>query len=315
MCKKLRAYFLEKFAQRGQAYRWFARAFGNNCADTVCVSEWSEPQYFSVRPEIKFTNDLVLCNDGDSVTLAVDAVDAVDAVRSNVRNGVRYEWFLNDTLLSNENSPTIEAKKVGSYRMRVILKGGKDCDSIVLSTLTSVNVSRFFASDLMAIRDTTVQFCVGSIQRFVAAGANTYVWKGENITNNPQSASIIVKPTQIGDLIYSVTGMSGNCRHEKNLSVRAESSSFSVKIDGKDTICLGQPVRIIASGAQQYVWSIGSTTRTTDSVRIARPLSSGSQRVEVRPFGSTCDAPIVVNYFTRDTPFIFSLAKSSKLCR
>ena len=106
--------------------------------------------------------------------------------------------------------------------------------------------------------------CPGVPLTLTAEGADTYVWS----TTDIGPAILIWSPG-----IYSVTGTSSCGETTASVTITEASLPLVVIVpDGPSTICSGQPVTLIASGADTYVWS---TLETGSSIVITQPGTYG----------------------------------------
>ena len=97
--------------------------------------------------------------------------------------------------------------------------------------------------------------CEGDIASLIATGAASYVWDDGRTANNIMDT---VKSTRT----YTVKGTTNGCTSEASKTVEMWSLP-NVKIICKtNKICLNQSVYMEASGADSYIWSDGSYTKS-----------------------------------------------------
>jgi hypothetical protein len=96
--------------------------------------------------------------------------------------------------------------------------------------------------------------CSGSSATLTAGGASSFTWSPGNFT----STSIVVTPT--ANTCYTVLGVTSiGC---SNTAVQCLSVGVTptVTVIGGGTICAGTPVSFTASGANTYLWFVGTQT-------------------------------------------------------
>jgi len=103
--------------------------------------------------------------------------------------------------------------------------------------------------------------CAGESSTLIAGGATTYMWNTGEATN-----SITVSPTS--STIYTITGTSLGCAAYNTANITV--TPLPIISVNSATICSGQTVTIIASGAATYSWNTGETSNSL----LASPTSS-----------------------------------------
>jgi len=97
--------------------------------------------------------------------------------------------------------------------------------------------------------------CQGDVDTLLASGGSTYQW-----SNNGTSDSIIVSPANT--TTYTVTASNGFCpSHDTTFTIHVLSAA-SAKITAvpKDSFCIGDSVKLMASGGTKYRWNTGNTS-------------------------------------------------------
>lgn len=100
--------------------------------------------------------------------------------------------------------------------------------------------------------DTTI--CVGETTPLTVTGGSGYLW-----STGATTATINVNP--ITNTKYKVTVTQGTCTAEDSTTV-VVSSLPNINLGNDITICSGDNVTLIASGATQYLWNTAATTAT-----------------------------------------------------
>ncbi|MBU3675645.1 MAG: gliding motility-associated C-terminal domain-containing protein [Chitinophagaceae bacterium] len=109
--------------------------------------------------------------------------------------------------------------------------------------------------------------CAGSSATLNASGAQNYTWQPGNLSGNP-----VVNPTQ--STTYTVTASSAiGCTLTTTVTVVVNPSPTIVVLPNNPSLCLGQSLPLVASGAVIYSWlpSTGLSNAT-----IANPIANPS---------------------------------------
>ncbi|NOQ70808.1 MAG: T9SS type A sorting domain-containing protein [Crocinitomix sp.] len=203
--------------------------------DTVTVEVNPIPS-----PTIYNDTPLEFCADG-SVTLYTDTYDT-------------YDWSTGGT----EISEVVTA--AGTVTLTVV--DGSGC-----TNFTSVVVATY---DLPTIEvGDDVSICLGESTELNAAGAVSYVWDEDPTLSSLLIANPIATPT--GDTEYKVTGTDDNgCMNRDSLTVFIYAVP-SVNAGSDETVCVGDSVNLVATGATDYLWD---SEPTLSSLDIADPWAS-----------------------------------------
>jgi len=98
--------------------------------------------------------------------------------------------------------------------------------------------------------------CIGESIKLKGKGASTYIWDGginDNVSFNP-----------ITTTTYIVTGTDGNnCSNTASSTVTV--NALPTITAQSQTICFGESIKLVGSGANTYVWSGGITNNTNFS--------------------------------------------------
>jgi gliding motility-associated-like protein len=95
--------------------------------------------------------------------------------------------------------------------------------------------------------------CFGDSTTLTASGGATYSWSHGLGTSNPVNAG------PAATTIYTVTGDSSGCSGLATVSVTVNPTPIISITPASPTICQGQSVNLVASGASSYVWHHGNT--------------------------------------------------------
>lgn len=111
--------------------------------------------------------------------------------------------------------------------------------------------------------------CRGSFSQLKATGATTYQWKAAPSLSCTGCDTPLAAPTDVTQ--YIVTGFNTfGCSRSDSVTVSVH-QPFTLSVEKGDTICVGRPVNLSATGAGQYTWipstdvknsAAGTTTAT-----------------------------------------------------
>jgi hypothetical protein len=109
-----------------------------------------------------------------------------------------------------------------------------------------------------------VFLCPGDSTVLTASGASNYTW----LPGGNTGPSLFIAP--VSSTCYTVIASNGFCTSSAVKCVQV-SPSPSVTISGSNFACTGNPLVLVASGANSYLWSNGATTPTI----VVTPTASG----------------------------------------
>ena len=217
------------------------------------------------------TGDTIICKGGSTQLTA--------------SGGSSYSWSpgtgLSDSTIAN---PVASPIVTTTYQVFVSSGSCKGMKSI------SIKVN-----PLPVVSATSLTICENEEATLTATGALTYTWSGGGITP-VTSESITVKPEVT--TMYSVVGTDVNgCSDDTTIAVTV--NKLPVVSVNNDTICKGEEVTLIASGAASYSWSssAGGTFPQAASI-IVKPEITGTYTVTgtaVNGCKNAAVATIIVN--------------------
>ena len=182
-----------------------------------------------------------------------------------------YLWsFTNNTSASGANATTSFAN-AGAQRATLVVSTVNGCRDTTLRNFY-VNPSPFVA----ASGGRTV--CKGQAVPLSVTGALSYSWSNSSTlscSNCPNPISLTQVTTS-----YEVTGSNSfGCIARDTVQV-VVSQPFDVTSTPNDTVCLGESIQLLASGAEYYRWTPATTLNRND-VRdpVATPMVNTTYRV------------------------------------
>ncbi len=149
-----------------------------------------------------------------------------------------YLWSTGENGSSINVSPTTTT----TYSVTGTLNGcqGTSTSTVIVSTLP-----------LITVNNTTI--CSGELGTLTANGGTSYSWSTGETT-----ASITVNPAFT--TTFTVTGSNNGCSNQAFATVVVGSMPNLTINPSALTVCSGQNITIVASGADSYTWSTGETT-------------------------------------------------------
>ncbi len=93
--------------------------------------------------------------------------------------------------------------------------------------------------------------CIGSSLTLSANGADTYTWN-----NSSTNSTITIGPTVTTNYSVIGTNTTTGCSNTTNVNVTV--SDFPQLVIPDDSVCFGQSLTLLASGANTYTWNTGS---------------------------------------------------------
>lgn len=128
--------------------------------------------------------------------------------------------------------------------------------------------------------------CAGQSTPLSVTGASTYSWVPSAGLSNPNIGNPIANPNVT--TTYTITGTNANaCSATTTLTVVVNPSPALVVLPVNPSICLGQSVQLIASGAMSYTW-LPSTGLS--NANIANPIANPSATTTYTITGSNANA-------------------------
>jgi Secretion system C-terminal sorting domain len=295
-------------AERASVYRWRVRVNAGNCGDTTCLSDGSSWRYFYTRPTILSPtgyNTAYICSDSQPFELTAGIANVGDG------GTVSYEWYKDGVLLPNSNVAVFKATEIGTYKMRMILKGAADCNEVSLEPFQGIKVLKFTPTEV-TFTASEPKWCVGGNYFLAAKGAYDYKLTGSGIpnsifvnTNGIDGYAFNISPKDSGNLMYRLEAIVGNCKQIKELSVRSDYSSVTFGVEGKDSICLGQTITFKGKNGKDFFWGVASIPfPSTDSIRVYKPVSAGAYNLQVFAVDKALGCRVSSNIFYTviDTP-------------
>jgi hypothetical protein len=126
-------------------------------------------------------------------------------------------------------------------------------------TCSNTKTVSIYSNTFLTVANNSVTTCPNQLILIGANGASSYSWSTGQTTQ-----SIAVTPTASG--IYVVYGTNGSCTESQQIWLTIDPDLYAPSM----TVCAGISATLVASGAQTYSWSNGSTS----SITVVSPTAS-----------------------------------------
>jgi gliding motility-associated-like protein len=233
------------------------------------------------------------CRDSVTSTIPVKVVVSPISVISQTANGcvdltvtltgntavpdtsaIQWNWDLGGGVSSTQQNPPVQNYTVaGNYPISLNVTNSSGC-----SGSSSTTVEAYAIPILDAGLDTMI--CMGSGTRLSASGAVTYDWSPSTGLSCNNCFNPIANPDSL--TLYTVIGTSiHGCSSRDSVKVSVK-YPFSMRNSNGDTLCLGESLRMSASGAYAYSWT---PTAGLDNPASPTPIASPSITTLYRVIG------------------------------
>lgn len=176
----------------------------------------------------------------------------------------QWQWtFANGNTSSLQNPPAQTFTTPGTYTNTLTVTNSTGCTST-----QNKNVVAYLPPTITISNDTTI--CRGTSAQLLVSGAQTYNWinttTGLSCTNcsNPTASPLT-------DVTYTVRSFDGPCTVDRNITVKVLQPYTLVIPQKLDSACLGSSIRLLATGAPQYIWSPATGLSSTN---VANPVAT-----------------------------------------
>ena len=186
---------------------------------------------YKVLPVIKVSTKILTGTEIGNLQLSLSNLEFTE--------NVKYEWFLDNAMLNNEITPTIEVTKGGTYKVKTTSSCGTGENSIQITVIERPS------KDVKV--DGKLTFCDGDSVKLSALGIGSFKWN-----NSSTNSSIIVKKTGT----YNVIKTNDICTSTSDPINVTVNPNPIVKLNHKDTtIVIGSKLTLKATGAKEYLWN------------------------------------------------------------
>ncbi len=271
----------------------FAWDFGDSL--TGFNTQYSTVEYAyqttgTFNPKV-YLQDVNLCVDSLQVTNPVSIKGPIAAFDSLTTGCTGADLHFTDKTIAFPNVPITQAlwsfgdgitsDTIGSVdysyafpgKYKIYLKV-TDADGCIDSVIHYNNIS--ISPILNAGNDTLV--CAGSSFTLKPTGAQTYIWQINPDLSCTNCANPVATPTKTTS--YYVTGSNNSCSVTDTLNVTVQQKELVVVQPSSYSMCIGDSVKLNASGTHSYQWSpSGTLTASNISDPLAFPAATTNYTV------------------------------------
>jgi gliding motility-associated-like protein len=204
-----------------------------------------------------------------------------------------YNWQFSNGAVSDQKDVTMKFANTGQYSVRFITGTEFGCFDTVLSTFR-VNPT----PAVRAVPDVTI--CRGSSVTLSASGAVSYTWYPSNGLSCISCATTIATP--LVTTPYTVKGMTREGCFSYDTLLVSVIQPFKMRVEPGDSICIGESLQLLASGAASFKWTPAAGLNRDDVPNpVARPSFTTRYRVvgsdEARCFTDTAFVTVGVGQY------------------
>ena len=205
-----------------------------------CTDSVSLPQMVKVNrtPVIDIAGDESAC---------MPAVLNFNATLANPDTStISWSWnFGNGNTYTQQTPPAQTFDAAGDYTVRAVGYSSNGCND------TATHVVSVHPLPTLDIQGETI-VCAGSAQTLRVSGAATYAWTANDDLSCIDCANPVARPDSA--TTYFVRGTSAHgCQTVDSISVSVN-FPFEITYSKPDTLCVGESIKLNASGAEKYSW-------------------------------------------------------------
>ncbi|MBX2892238.1 MAG: S8 family serine peptidase [Saprospiraceae bacterium] len=221
----------------------------------------------------------------------------------------QYVWTGEGLSATTGEQVTASPNAAGSYTYTVT-GSTNNCAAAPVSVSLSFN-----APPAVSVTASSNSVCTGESVTLTATGASSYTWTGTGLNANTGS-QVTAQPGSPGNYTYQVTGNSNGCNsNAQSVSVQFNPAPSVTVSASSNTACVGESVVLLASGANDYVWSGSGLNATTGAQVMAQPTAPGSYTYQVTGSANGCNsAPQSTTIQFSATPIVSVSASSTNTC-
>lgn len=186
--------------------------------------------------------------------------------------GSNLKWLKNGVVINGETNDTLVVKSSGNYRILVPIECGE--------TDTSNNLILNFSAPINTSAGSDSTICLGDSMRLNASGATSYRWKADPGLADSTVRNPYVKPTSKNT--YYVWGTTNGCGAWDSVEITV-TTTIPVSAGPDSTICLGDSLKLLATGAQSYLWDPDISLQNAS---IANPYAKPTDTIMYRVTGT-----------------------------
>lgn len=228
-----------------------------------------------------------------------DYVCKGNAVNMSGAGANSYKW--QPIIIGNNTTGSVSVVPLSTTVYTLTGYGGNQCSGVATKTITVLLTPETYIDPQAHI------ICKGSSVELHASGATSYSWSPvTGLSNNSQSV-VVAAPHATQE--YTLTGYNGVvpfiCSAKVFVTVFVQPYA-ELKITAPDSLCYGQRMNIVASGAKNYTWT--PSTFLSNSL-IANPFITPKESLTYTVTGTAinfCPGTQTLNIPLKPVPFAYA---------
>jgi hypothetical protein len=214
-----------------------------------------------------------------------------------------YSWVPGTGLSSSTGSVVVTTPSATTTY--TVTKTSGSCTSFSVITVTVASAAT------VAITPSLSSICSGQSVALTASGTGPFAWTASSGTNPPAVGNVTVSPTTTTS--YTVITGTGTCTNSAVATVSVTSTPSISITPSLSTICVGQSVTLISSGAGPFAWtaSSGTTPPAAGTVTVSPTTTT---TYSVLSGTGTCTASAVATVSISTIPSINITPSVSAIC-
>ncbi|MFZ4400993.1 MAG: gliding motility-associated C-terminal domain-containing protein [Bacteroidales bacterium] len=229
------------------------------------------------------------CKTSDSIQLTVNPLPIITCLNDTICNGDTASLFAsggNKYLWSNgDTTQTTIIHPVLTTDYNIIVTSNKGCKD---SSFATVVVNQAPIIDITAPK----AICEGSSTTLTASGGVNYLWD-----NGQNTSMIVVNPATNTTYNVVVTDTNG-CKNDTSTSVTVINNPIAKITADIDSVCIGNPIILSASGGSYFSWNTGEHNSII-KVYPSHPTTYSCTVTNIIS-GSSCSNTATYNVFAED---------------
>lgn len=250
----------------------------------------------------------VIVNPAPNVTIspANPSICAGNNVVLTASGATTYSWNPSTGLSANNiANPTANPTTTTTYTVTGTSAGCSDTASVTVTVNPLPNIT---------LTPSAPAICAGQSVNITATGADTYTWSPSSGLNSTNTPTVTANP--LNTTSYTVVGTStAGCTNTANVTVTVNPVPNLSVLPSNPTICNGNSVNLVASGANNYTWAPATgLSSTTGSSVIANPaMTTIYQVIGTTPQG--CADTTIVTVIVNPSPAVTVTPNNPIICQ
>lgn len=183
------------------------------------------------------------------------------------------QWTISNGVNSNKQNLNYTFTLPGNYKVQLIAGTSNSCFDTTYHTI-QINQSP------TVITSSNITICLGSTSQLMASGATSYQWSPLEWLNCITCANPIATPKITTP--FFVTGTNNFGCSVTASTIVTVIQPFKIASTLNDTICIGESVNLLVTGATRYLWS---PVLGLDNTNISNPIASPGITTSYRVVG------------------------------